>query len=285
MGAANVGAAAVRDGGKKFEGLSGGSEQHLWRSPEWWLRVLWVLLPIGLALLLERNARSQGDAYGRRWLGVLRPCDSIGARDRDSAAASGRRVTPTPTIAPVAEDCGPLVLDSIGPGDSLGNGHLSEKRRLGEQYGEVQRRIRTHGELLAFFNARYYSAVMMTLGCGVLAALCLTLLSRKGWDSAGFWVTAAFLVMTALTAFYASFPTVFKQEQNAVDNANLFVKYVNLDQTIRTYVATGKDQIDSSRSLDAFIHTVDRQMAELNRINIGFDPTKLPTGHDAFSTR
>ncbi len=148
--------------------------------------------------------------------------------------------------------------------------------RLRRQLDITRRRQVFHQDITVFFYARYYMALTIASVAGLLAAAMLVLLTRIGWERAHPALKATFMAAAGVTAFFAAFPGMFRQNENIAENAALYAAYSNLENEILSYLATQEDFEGKALRPAAFVHTVDRRLVDLNRIAIGFDATKLP---------
>ncbi len=114
-----------------------------------------------------------------------------------------------------------------------------QKARLEAQVAEVSNRARFHLQALVFLFANYYMSIIVFSVAGAIAAVSLVLISQKGWSDANEYIITVFFVMTAVTVFFGAFPGLFRHEQTVADNKRLYLKYVALEDEIRTYAATG----------------------------------------------
>lgn len=159
--------------------------------------------------------------------------------------------------------------------------YTAADRRIEAQYGEITGRIQHHLGLTVFFYSNYFSAISMVMFFASVAGICLFYMANKGWKEANPFVVTVFVYATVTTAYFGSLVTVFQQQQNIADNKALYLKYVALGNSVLTYCATGQDGPTSGNSL-AYVSAVDKDMAELNNIAVGFDYGKVPTSDVIF---
>jgi len=161
------------------------------------------------------------------------------------------------------------------------------QQRLREQYHEIRGRARHHLMVMAYFFTNYYRAIQMMALFGAIAAVALFFVAFKGWTSTDQYVRNVFITATVLTAYFSLYPTVFKQQENITDNKNLYLEYVGIQNSVRTYAATGQSFLAAEGTVKTneadFLHDIDQRMAALNNIAIGFDYTKV-SYKDIFST-
>lgn len=165
--------------------------------------------------------------------------------------------TPTPTPTP----CPPVSAE--------------QDRVLGEQTRIVRSLVRHHGEVMESFFENYYKAIAVVMLTGILAAVALLHIMQKGWELANPYAKTVFVVMTAATAYYGLFPTVFKQEENIKDNKALFLEYKTLENELMSYRATCGNLKGEAADPKQFITYINFEIDRLSNIAIGFDYTKI----------
>lgn len=151
----------------------------------------------------------------------------------------------------------------------------SEKQRLRSQYAEIRGRMLHHLEIMAGFFANYYMAINMVSLLGAVSGICLFYIANKGWAGASPFVITVGVYTTVAAAYYLSFVTVFKQQENISDNKFLYLQYVALGNELLSYCATGTSEVTPPETPEAFIRRMDKRMAMTNNIAIGFDYTKI----------
>ncbi len=167
---------------------------------------------------------------------------------------------------------------------------LEERSRIKAQLLKIRVKANHHLIVMEDFYVNYFSSIVMFSIAGAIAAICLTLISKKGWDQVNEHVITIFLVMSAVTAYYGAMPSSFQQQQNIGDNKVLYLKFVALENEVLSYVATGgrtvlKDQAQNEKPkivVKDFIYYVDQQLAQDN-IAIGFDSSKAPSYASSFN--
>ena len=152
------------------------------------------------------------------------------------------------------------------------------RARLTEQFREVAGRAYMHFNIMKYFYARYFMALVLTAASAVVAAFCLFHISKDGWKSANGSIQVLFMISAGIALLLGVFPTLFRQDANIADNKLLYLQYVALGNEIRTYMATGDARLPADTAVTPieFVWYVDKQMATLNAIPVGFDQTKIP---------
>jgi len=150
-----------------------------------------------------------------------------------------------------------------------------EKQRLQAQYTEIHGRMKHHLEIMAEFLANYYLAINMVSILGAVSGICLFYIGSKGWTNSSIYVVTIGVYSTVAAAYYLSFVTVFKQQENISDNRILYLQYVALGNELLSYCATGTSDVTPAETPAAFIRRVDKRTALINNIAIGFDYNKI----------
>lgn len=157
--------------------------------------------------------------------------------------------------------------------------NLSEpaKRRLREQYEDIQNWTLCRKNLAILFLGNYYAAIVLTSITGAIAAAMLFYIVKVSisvaWQKNP-WAVTLFVTSTALSAFYASFPLLFRQQENLNSNQSDFLALKNLSNATRSYLATGRIEDGSVIDGDAFILRLDKQIKEATNLSISLDPSK-----------
>jgi hypothetical protein len=110
----------------------------------------------------------------------------------------------------------------------------SQRREIGA-FGNSHRY-----DAIRFFSFYYTSYLVFTI-FGLIAAISLAVITKKGIDQVGTGhLIAVFLVCTAIVVLYQGSSSVFQLKANLDSNAKLAVSYGILADQINTYCATGK---------------------------------------------
>jgi hypothetical protein len=152
----------------------------------------------------------------------------------------------------------------------------AEKARLAGQFREIRGRMNFHFDVLATFYKNYFSTIILAGVLASIAAIALLFITSDGWQHSSPYARTIFLVATVSAAYCAAFPSIFQQQQNIDDNKNLYLEYVALTNEICSYATTGEPVDNSKKDARAFIHYVDSQLQQFDRIAIGFDLSKTP---------
>lgn len=178
--------------------------------------------------------------------------------------------------------------EEVFPCDNRNFEHLtvptkSEKTRLQAQCVEIQQRIRIHKDVMLFFYQQYFISISMTSGLAIIAGICIFFIAQFGWKNSHPALINIFIVTTSAGLFYQKLPGIFKQDINLQANGVLYIKYIDLNNELMSYLATQlakNTKSDMSNQLielkpKEFIYYIDTKLAEFNQIPIEFDATKV----------
>lgn len=110
------------------------------------------------------------------------------------------------------------------------NGQRAEIVKLGKQH---------HENAIIYFGYFCATYLVMTI-FGLIAAICLAVITKSGISQTSPHVLAVFLISTAIVVLYQSSFDVLKQKANTDLNANASIKYAVLADQIDTFCTTGK---------------------------------------------
>jgi hypothetical protein len=148
--------------------------------------------------------------------------------------------------------------------------------RLEGEIRELNGRIQHHLDVMVYFYSNYYRAIILSSILGAVSGICLFYIANKGWASASNYVVTAFVISTVIGAFFLSLITIFRIQDNITANKVLYLRYVALMDGIATYCATGHSgESGDVKSLDSYLHEIDRQMAAINDVAVALDPSKI----------
>jgi hypothetical protein len=145
--------------------------------------------------------------------------------------------------------------------------------RLEGEIRELNGRIQHHLDVMVYFYSNYYRAIILSSILGAVSGICLFYIANKGWASASNYVVTAFVISTVIGAFFLSLITIFRIQDNITANKVLYLRYVALTDGIATYCATGES--GEAKSLDSYLHDIDKQMAAINDVAVALDPSKI----------
>ena len=178
-------------------------------------------------------------------------------------------------------DLSPLLIqDTVQAWGSTVQGSELEKIRVADQMTTVRSRLKHHSSLMVYFYGRQFMVITVATVSAVIAAALLILITQAGWSSTPVLLRALFLLFGTAAALFASFPALYRQEQNILDNATLYQGYLTLRNEMLSYLATGQRLSGKKEPLPVFIHYVDSGLVNLGKVAIGFDASKIPHGGD-----
>jgi hypothetical protein len=169
------------------------------------------------------------------------------------------------------------------------NATETEKTRLLEQVEEIHRRAKVHLDVTKFFYVQYYVSISLVSNAVFIAAICLILISKKGWEKSNSRLVHLFIVSSGVAAIFSAFIVAFKYDNNIADNKQLYIAYTALEARVLSYFSTGElvvkinpDKATTSTKAVAVIQQIDTEMATLHNIAVGFDLTKVPNYQELY---
>jgi hypothetical protein len=147
--------------------------------------------------------------------------------------------------------------------------------RLEDDVKTLQGRSEHHMDLIIYFYANYYRAIIMSSILGAVSGICLFYIANKGWKDASNYVVTTFVISTVIAAFFFSLIAVFKEQDNITSNKTLYLKNVALRNEILSYCATGTSGSASESTTSMFVHEIDKEMANINDIAIAMDSSRI----------
>lgn len=157
------------------------------------------------------------------------------------------------------------------PGQIVGPAHL----RLEDDVKTIQGRSEHHLDLVIYFYANYYRAIIMSSILGAVSGICLFYIANKGWKDASNYVVTTFVISTVIAAFFFSLIAVFQEQNNITANKALYLKNVALRNEILSYCATGTASTASESTTPMFVHEIDKEMATINDVAIALDSSRI----------
>ena len=109
-----------------------------------------------------------------------------------------------------------------------------------KQSSEITKYANNHKRTAIEFYGYFYATFAVFSLFGLLAAISLAVIARKGIDEASSHLITVFFVSTGIVILYQGFFGVFQQKANIDNNAKLFVNYAKLNTQIDIYCTTGK---------------------------------------------
>ncbi len=135
-----------------------------------------------------------------------------------------------------------------------------EQTRLLSQLQELRGRAKHHFQTMIFIYSVYYMVISLTLLSGVIAAVCLFLITRVGWPNSSLTVRNLFLSFTAVAAITSAYPAAFSHQDNIAQNKSRYLQYSALIREVQTYLATGRHQRGSVSDAGGFVLHVDSEI-------------------------
>jgi hypothetical protein len=152
--------------------------------------------------------------------------------------------------------------------------------RIQQQLTDASLKAHNHLTVTTEFMIQSYVCNSTSAIFFVLAGIALAFITKSGFAQANPYFITILICSLAVGSFFVSLTKLFKQEQNAKDNSALYLKYINLEQAIRSELVTNKKIVHYSSmpcdtlttDIDKAILLFDKEMRDINQIALGFDP-------------
>jgi hypothetical protein len=179
------------------------------------------------------------------------------------------------TTAPPASGTGPATATAVSVPIPAENEKAYEIRLAG-QFHTIQQRIHHHFEQMITYYSYAFTTTIMVGVLAAIAAITLVFITFKGWQPSSEYLKTIFLVATVTATYSAAFPGIFQLQKNVDDNRFLYLKYVGLANEMCSYQVTTETVDKLSLDQATFIHRVDTEMSNLNKIAVGLDISQIP---------
>jgi hypothetical protein len=173
-----------------------------------------------------------------------------------------------------------LIQDSVQEWPATIKGSRLQQVRVKDQMTTIRGRLEHHAEVIIYFMTQQFMVITFATISAVIAAGILLLITPVGWTASKWLPRTIFLLAGVVAAGFASFPALYRQEQNILDNAALYQSYQALRNEMLSYIVTGERLSGNKAPLPEFIHYVDSCLVTLGKLAMGFDPSKIPQGGD-----
>lgn len=152
-------------------------------------------------------------------------------------------------------------------------------KRIHQQLTDVALKSHNHFIVAKEFMIQSFVCITTASIFFITAGIAIAFVTKSGFGQANALLITTLICTIGVGTFFTSLTSIFKQEKNANDNLGLYIKYINLEQAIRSELVTNKlivtkaqmpcDTLDNV--LDNTIKSIDKRMEEINNIALGFD--------------
>jgi len=163
-------------------------------------------------------------------------------------------------------------------------------QRLFEQITTLALRAHNHLLIAEEFMVQSFVCVSAASLYFIIAAIALAFITKVGLANAGTNLILTAVISAGFGTFFFGLTAIFKQEENATSNFQLYASHVNLEEKVRNALASypqHRDILQQTCSKDTvliqLINRVEKDMENLNKISLGFNPEGV-TGLRTIST-
>lgn len=152
-------------------------------------------------------------------------------------------------------------------------------KRIHQQLTDVALKSHNHFIVAKEFMIQSFVCITTASIFFITAGIAIAFVTKSGFGQANALLITTLICTIGVGTFFTSLTSIFKQEKNANDNLGLYLKYINLEQAIRSELVTNRlivakaqmpcDTLDNV--LDNTIKSIDKRMEEINSIALGFD--------------
>lgn len=153
-------------------------------------------------------------------------------------------------------------------------GTAAERARMVDQFMLVQARVETHAQVMGlFYKLNFIALGTIGLATGI-ASISLFFISKAGWERVNNALINLFIVSTGLVIFHSNLIFIFKFQDNIRLNGQLYSEYTELYNAVLSYWAIQPSAPNSPAPAD-FILATDQQLAELGKVALDFDVSRI----------
>jgi hypothetical protein len=156
--------------------------------------------------------------------------------------------------------------------------------RMQQQLTDVALKAHNHLTVTKEFMVQSFVCNSAATFFFILGSACLAFITKSGFAQANSYLLTILISSVAIGSFFIGLSNVFKQDQNARDNLEMYLKYIDLEQKIRTELTTNNyilqkvnQPCDTTSTLNKTIQAFDIQMANLNSVKLGFNMDAIKT--------
>jgi hypothetical protein len=152
-------------------------------------------------------------------------------------------------------------------------------KRIYEQLTDTVLKAHNHLTVASEFMVQSFACTATAAVFFIFAGLSLAFITKAGIAQANPFFITLFICSIAIGTFFTGLTNIFKHDENARENLTHYLNYINVEQSIRSELATNKDVIylmnkscDSTmKLLDKKIIELDTKLEKINQISLGFD--------------
>jgi len=151
--------------------------------------------------------------------------------------------------------------------------------RINEQLTSIIFKAHNHITIAREFMIQSFLCISISSIYFIMAAGSLAYITRTGIQNANTYMTTLLVVSAAVASFFFGLTKVFKQDENAQKNIQLYIENINLEQYIRNRLANDTRYVDyvekkcatGDTTFVGLVNYIDKRMERINVISLGFD--------------
>jgi len=159
------------------------------------------------------------------------------------------------------------------------------RNRMQEQFSNIRAQQRQNLLLLRHYYHNNFICIGMVTFMGILSAIFLLFISKKGWMNSNPYLLIAFLVTSSSSVFFGPLPALYGYEKTSEKLKDNYLKYTDLNNCYLSYAATEStlltfaDKSKIKTPVD-FINVMDYHFKKMYMIPIFFDAGAAPKSDD-----
>ena len=155
--------------------------------------------------------------------------------------------------------------------------------RLIEIWNLTESRASHHYEVSRLFQCYQFGFLSTAFWTGILMALVLFGVVRKGFDDLNPWVKGIVFGFLSSTTFFGGFPSLVSMDKNISENLNSYNNYDQISSIIENYISSGEGSDGKVIALGEFFEVISQKISESPASRIYFDSSKINAGKNEFS--
>ncbi len=156
-------------------------------------------------------------------------------------------------------------------------------QRIFEQLTDVAFRAYNHLIIAEEVMIQSYVCISIASIYFIIAAITIALITRKGLTNAETNLIFIAVLSAGFGSFFFGLTKIFKQEENAASNFNLYTQHINLEERMRNSLASypqykkllNQPCTKEDTVLTNIIKQGEKEMKDINKINLGFNSSEI----------
>jgi len=163
------------------------------------------------------------------------------------------------------------------------------RNRMQDQYSDIRGHQLQNLLMLKHYYQNYFICIGMVTVMGILSAIFLLFISKKGWMNSNAHLLTAFLITSSSGVFFGPIPTLYGYIETSEKLRNNYLAYNELSNYYATYAAiestlmTFPDRKPIKNAAD-FINVIDYHVKKMQEIPVFFNANATPKVDEIFKS-